>query len=63
MLALRAGRREPIPRINLLGCALRTPPGPAFLSFSDSIRSAPHVEETCIDCPSCCLLPEVTLAL
>ncbi|CAD6559234.1 hypothetical protein LMG24235_06599 [Paraburkholderia sabiae] len=38
-----------------------TPPGPAFLSFSDSIRSAPHVEETCIDCPSaaCCQTPRL----
>lgn len=47
------------PRINLSRCALRSPPGTTFLSFSDSIGSAPHVEETCIDCPSaaCCEAP------
>lgn len=28
-------------------CASRTPPGHTFLSFSDSIQSTQHVEETC----------------
>jgi hypothetical protein len=58
-VALRVGHRAPIPRIYLPCCASRAPPGIAFLSFSDSIRSAQHVEETCIDCPSaaCCQSP------
>ena len=33
--------------MSLSRCASRTPPGPTFLSFSDSIRSTQHVEETC----------------
>jgi len=59
---LRCAARETLgayPRINLSRCASRSPPGTTFLSFSDSIGSAPHVEETCIDCPSaaCCEAP------
>lgn len=46
--ALREDRLEPIPVVSKSRCALRTPPGPAFLSFSDSIRSTQHVEETCL---------------
>jgi hypothetical protein len=61
VLRFATDAREPIPFI-LSRCALRSPPGPAFLSFSDSIRSAPHVEETCIDRPSCCLLPADALS-
>jgi len=45
--ALRKSRLEPIPAVSLSRCALRPPPGPTFLSFSDSIRSTQHVEETC----------------
>ena len=47
LCALRASRWEPISAVPRSRCALRTPPGRTFLSFSDSIRSTQHVEETC----------------
>lgn len=45
--ALRQSQWEPISSVPRSRCALRTPPGPTFPSFSDSIRSTQHAEETC----------------